>query len=262
MTEDFPDGGPADTESLWMAGQVLSLADGQAAQIAREAADHAAALREAAEREAAAITQQAAGHAAAIREAAELEAAQLRSRLDSISGELGRVAAYVTNTLAAPAMPGTAPAPAASPDLPGLPGPGVDLRANPVRPAVGPPAPGTRPDWPVRPDTARPPTGPRTKPSGPAPGGKPQKQNRQHHAMRIATYATAALLLFSVICGAAEVGLHGFQFFVFREGGVGQTPGTETDQQFLAREAAARHVVTPKGHHLRKPHEDVKAHHK
>lgn len=183
-----------------------------------EAQDYAAAIREAAERE-----------AAAIREAAQREAAELRDRLDSMSGELSRMAAYVTESLAVPAMPATAPAlPAARPAPPGL------------RPAA------PRPAWPAtkvtRPATR--PAGPRTTPA--------TKRPRQLKAMRIATVATAALLLFAVATGAAEVGMHGFKFFVFRETGVGQTGGTEDDQQFLNRQAAAaHHAGTPAGQHTR-----------
>jgi hypothetical protein len=73
--------------------------------------------------------------------------------------------------------------------------------------------------------------------------------------MRIAKYSTAALLSFAVISGVAEAGLHGYKFFVFREGGVGQTPGQETDQQFLNREAAAAHqAAAPKGRHAKQSH--------
>jgi hypothetical protein len=81
--------------------------------------------------------------------------------------------------------------------------------------------------------------------------------------MRVASYATASLLLFSVIAGATEIGLHGFNFFVFRAGGVGQTAGNENDQQFLARQAAAaHHAATPKGRHAKKTHETVVVHKK
>jgi hypothetical protein len=34
---------------------------------------------------------------------------------------------------------------------------------------------------------------------------------------------TAALVLFALTAGTAEVSLHGFKFFVFRSAGVGQT---------------------------------------
>ena len=79
--------------------------------------------------------------------------------------------------------------------------------------------------------------------------------------MRVASYSTAALLSFAVISGATEIGLHGYKFFVFRAGGVGQTPGNETDQQFLGREAATTHqVMAPKGRHARKPHHLVVVH--
>jgi hypothetical protein len=90
------------------------------------------------------------------------------------------------------------------------------------------------------------------------PAVKPQK--RQVQAMRIAKYGTATLLLFSVVTGVTELGLHGFKFFVFRAGGVGQTGGNETDQQFLARQnAAAHHAVAPKGRHHRPSHPDGRA---
>ena len=301
------------TDLLWSAEQVLKLADGRAAQIAQEAQDYAAALRDAAEREAAAITQQATSHAdaisqqatsradaitreaadhadaitqeataraAAIREAAEQEAAALRSRLQSMSGDLSRVvAAYVTESLAVPAMPTTAPAmpvtfppmpetaPARPRTAPDLPGTGPDLPgATPARPGArpaGPPAsPRTRS---APPDTrpARPPAGPGTTP-GPAkpktaPTRKPQTQGRQRHAMRIATAATATLLSIALIGGAAEIGMHGFNFFTFRAGGTGETAGTETDRQFLAQEAAAAHhaptakaAAAAKGRHHKK----------
>jgi hypothetical protein len=53
------------------------------------------------------------------------------------------------------------------------------------------------------------------------------------------------------ISGATEIGLHGFKFFVFREGGVGQSPDSiQDDQQFLApKPAAPHHRAAPKGHH-------------
>jgi hypothetical protein len=97
---------------------------------------------------------------------------------------------------------------------------------------------------------------PPASPPGPRPARarKPLKRPRQYQAMRVTTYATTALLLFAVITGAAEMGLHGFKFFVFRPGGTGETSGSETDQQFLARQAVtAHHVVAPEGRHAIKP---------
>lgn len=277
QSDRFPNG-----DSLWTARQVLTLADGQAAQIAQEAQDYAASIRAAAEREAAAITQRAAseadaearlatGRAAAIREAAEREAAEVRARLETMLGELSRVTAYVTESLATSAMPatalagGSATAQALPAVLPALPASTAPARPDtrPSRPGARPAMPGTRPP---RTDTG--PAKPDAKPARPAerrpsPATKPQKQPRQHQAMRVASYATASLLLFSVIAGATEIGLHGFNFFVFRAGGVGQTAGNENDQQFLARQAAAaHHVATPKGRHARKSHETVVVHKK
>jgi hypothetical protein len=192
-------------------------------QITQEAQDYAGAIREAAEREAAAITKHATDEAAAIRGAAEREASELRARLGFMSGELGRVAAYVTDSLADSALPAAAPA---------LPAGGAALsNTMPAKPAATSARSDTRLDTRsaglVRPRTTA--------------ATKPRKRSRQLQAMRIAACGTAALLSFAAISGGAEVGLHGYKFFVFREGGVGQTPGHETDQQFLAREAAAAH---------------------
>jgi hypothetical protein len=330
----YHDGRSQGADSLWSAEQVITLADGQAAQIAQDAHDYAAALREAAEREADAITlqasgradaitaqatsqadaitqqaanqadvitqdatskadamtQQAASQAAAIREAAEREVAELRARIDSMSGELGRLAAYVTENLATPTMPASAPPlpdlrpippdtgsapPATEPAMPD---------SRPARPDTGPGARPARPDTrpagrPARPDTrpgtrtsrpdarpgsgptrqatrpARQDTGPRPRPAGPqtTPADKPQKSGtgRQQRAARVATIGTAALLSIAAIGGLAEIGMHGFNFFVFREGGQGETPGNFHDTNFLARQSAAsqHHDAAPKGRH-------------
>jgi len=240
-------GHPPAGDVLWTAGQVLTQADRQAAQIAQEAHDYAASVLEAAEREADTMTRS----AAAVRAAAEREAAERHAHLDSMTGELGRVAAYISESLAAFAPPGAAQALAPAP-------PAVRSALPAARsapPDTLPPRPATRP---ARPDNtpnnrpaARPPGA--TRP-GRTPARQPQKPLRQRHAIRFATWATATLVLFAVICGATEVGLHGFKFFVFRGGGVGETGGTETDQQFLARQAAAHHVVAPKAPHDRKSH--------
>jgi len=218
------------------------------AQISQQAQDYAAAIREAAEREATAITQQATTQAAGIREAAERDAAEFLARLDLMSGELRRVAAYITECLVAPSLP---PMPATSPAFPD---------AEPGRPATRPVPESER----QRPASSP----PEPKASSAVPGqpkataqDKRQKPGRQRQAMRIATASTAALLSFAVITGAAELGLHGYKFFVFRAGGVGQTPGNETDQQFLNREAAAaHHVAAPKGRHAKKSHGLVEVH--
>ena len=42
-------------------------------------------------------------------------------------------------------------------------------------------------------------------------------------AFRFAAIATTALFLVAVAAGAIEIHLHGFQFFVFRATGVGET---------------------------------------
>lgn len=63
--------------------------------------------------------------------------------------------------------------------------------------------------------------------------------------MRIAASITAASFLFAVGTGLTEFGLHGYKFFVFRATGIG-SGGTETDQQFLAQQAAAKAAAAHK----------------
>jgi hypothetical protein len=71
--------------------------------------------------------------------------------------------------------------------------------------------------------------------------------------MRVAAFATAACFVFAAGTGAAEIGLHGFKFFTFRGGGVGETGGDQTDQQFQAQQAAAAHqAAAPTGRHAAK----------
>jgi hypothetical protein len=186
-------GGTRNADSVWLAGRILSDADAQATAISaaaqREAAEikqQAAAIRAAAELVAAEIKQQ----AAAIRATAELEAAQLRATVMMMATDLGRVAGYVTDNLTIPAMPATKPA---------------------GRPATKPAA------RPAGEPAARPATRTAAKPGGPP---------RQYAAMRLTRVVTAALLLFAVITGTTEIGLHGYSFFVFRSAGTGSTPNS------------------------------------
>jgi hypothetical protein len=260
-------------------GQMLAVAGNPAATATYEAYDQADAIRRAAEDDAERIRREAATQAAAlqrdasdqatsVRQAAEQEAAELRTALLAMSGELGRAATFVSENLGSPSGLATMPPPALSPA---------------TAPAIEPPRPRTRPDAPA----SRParPAGPRTRPDGPAgrsaapprprtrpdapairpagprttPGEKSQKRPRQYQAMRVATVATAALFAFAAVTGAAEIGLHGFKFFTFRGGGVGETGGDETDQQFQAKQApkpapVKPHVEAPKGRHVVKSH--------
>ena len=307
----FHNGHSADADELWIAGQVLTLADDQAAQIAQEAEEQAVAIREAAQRDATAITlqatqradtitQQATSQAAAIREAAEQEAAAMRARLESMLSELGRATAYVTEGLAGPplaplpplppgagpslagptsALPSTLPArpdtePGTEPDGTALPRRTSALRTStaappgtrPTRPDSRPTGPGTRPPRPTGPaGPGTRPTGPSTRAAGPArsrtaPASKPQRATRQLRAMRIATWGTAAAVALAAIGGATEIGLHGFSFFVFRNGGTGETPGSQTDQQFLSKQATAAHqAAAPKGRHHKTSDQTVQA---
>jgi hypothetical protein len=203
-------------EAAAQATAIREAAEREATEIRQQAAAQAVPVREAAEREAAEIRQQAAAQAAAVREAAEREATELRAHLLALSAELGRVAAYVTENLTSPATP---------------------VKAPPARPATAP--------------AARPAAEPATKPQG-QPAAKPAARPRQFVAMRRVSVGVAALVALALTAGITEVALHGYQFFVFRQGGTGSTPGTVIkDNQFLARE-----------HHKVNAHQPVKAHEK
>ncbi len=184
--------------SLWLAGRILSGAESQAAEIRQEAYEQAAALRAAAEREAAEARQQ----AAAMRATAEAEAADLLTSARTMSSELGRVAAYVTENLTSPGLPITRPA--ARPEAEPGSEPTVRPEARPTRPATEPTArPGARP-------SARRAARSATKPNG-----------RQVKALRKVVIALMAVFLVGAVSGTTEIALHGFSFFVFRNAGAG-----------------------------------------
>ena len=255
----------SDRDSAGSGGQVVALADGQAARTAQRAAADAAAIREAAERD-----------AAATRDAAEREAAEMRTRLEAMLSELNRMSAYADSAGAASML---APAPLAPPEArpaparigsappatrPAVPktrpaGPGGRPAGPRTAPASQPREPGTR--------TTTPGTLPRTRPAGPArqtetPTKTGPTQGRQRRAMRVATAGTAALLSIAAIGSIAYTSMHGFSFFVFRESGQGETPGNFTDANFLAGQKECRvgglpapcpapqhHDTAPKGRH-------------
>ena len=61
--------------------------------------------------------------------------------------------------------------------------------------------------------------------------------------MRIATAGTVAVFSIAIIAAGANIAHFGFKFFTFREAGAGETGGAETDQNFLAQQAAAKAAV-------------------
>ena len=198
-------------DTVRVAERILSDADYRAAEVQREASAQATAIREAAEAEAAdvrqqmaalqqqvaALQQQATDQAAATRQAAEREAAEMRAATQSMSGELHRVAAYVTQNLATPDASAAllAPAPAALPAEPAT---------RPARPAA---RPTTKP-------AARPTTKPAARPKTKAAG-------RQAKIMRRMAFAIAAVSVIGAISGTTELALHGFPFFILRANGAG-----------------------------------------
>jgi hypothetical protein len=214
-----PSGLASVEDSIRLANGILADADTEAAGIMAEAAAQAAAARATAEQEAARIRQEASDHAAELRASAAQAVADLR-----------QLAASVLDNLTA----------------------GVAPLADPVAATTTGPAfaPATRPQ-------SRPPARLRPQPAGrPAarPKAKPAGSTRQTVAMRKVTACVAALCLLGAASGAGELAEHGWKFFVFRGGGVGQTSGNQTDQQFLARQAAqAHHAAQPGGRHAKPP---------
>ena len=227
---------PRNGDSVSVAARILSVADYEAASITQQAslqasmitrqvAYEATEIREAAKREADQLMQQASLQAAAVREAAEIEAAEVRTAVMSMQTELGELAERIRNTLPHPAPPRIPPTerPAASPAA----GPSTRPKARPhAAPADRPPGrPGSRP---AGNPAARPTGKPSARPTGKPAGG----QGRQVNAMRFAAIATSALFLVAVAAGVAEVHLHGFDFFIFRATGTGETGpnGLQEDQ--------------------------------
>jgi hypothetical protein len=250
-----------EAEALWeadsgqLAQRILSDAHRQAIQIRQQAAAQAAATLAAAERDTAEVRQQAAAQAAATLAAAEREAAGLQAAVVRMAAELGTVAAYVTDSLGSHAKPPTradallgqyvtenlaiSASPAASP----APRP-EDLAREPspsTRPEARPPTvPAARPagNHAARPATARPAGRPADRRQAAREAQKARKarkaakpQNRQRGPARLATTALVILIVIGVVLGTAEIGLHGFAFFVFRPNGAGATFTGPTDIQ-------------------------------
>ncbi len=215
---------PEDTgDAVWIAQRMVLDAGAQAARLRRQASVQAATICAVAERETEMIWQQASAQAAALREAAERQAAELRAAVLKLSAGPGGL----------------------------LTGDGSNVAGHDVVRLVG--KPGTRTAR--KPAAAKPGTRTARKPAaepgtnraaepGTRPARRPQGPPRQLMAVRVAAAATAALCLFALTAGTTELALHGFAFFVFRSGGTGETAGKETDQQFLAKQAAAARAAT------------------
>src|SRR5215470_9510424 len=154
LAEDLPTGGrSANGEPVWLAEQIISDADQEAAAIKQQALDVADAIRQAAERKAEQIRQQAAYRAGQVRdaeweaeqirqqaayrvgrvrEAAARDAGELHAAAIRLSAELGRVAEYVTGSLTTPAIPAAGSQRQAAEDhaAPALPGAGPRERSH------------------------------------------------------------------------------------------------------------------------------------
>jgi hypothetical protein len=245
-----PDAGPAragagpvwDAGSAQLAGWIISEANQHAAEIRHETRDQVATSLAGAKQEAAQLIRQASDQAAATLEAAELQAAEIRATVMKLSGELGGMAAYVTQNLITYAPPAIRPVvpPAIEPVTRPVPEPAAEPKTLPAaRPAA---KPGTKHAAKPKPGPATTPrTGPGTKPKpGPATtprtgtraAAKPRARPRQLVAIRVMATVTAGLVLFAVVSGSVEVALHGFRFFVFRSVGTGETGpnGLQEDQ--------------------------------
>jgi hypothetical protein len=93
----------------------------------------------------------------------------------------------------------------------------------------------------------RPGTGPAA-----APGARPAKKapaggkGRQSNAFKFAAIATSALFLVPVVAGITEIHLHGFDFFVFRSIGAGETgPNGLTEDQGPGQPDAPKPTPSP-----------------
>jgi len=77
------------------------------------------------------------------------------------------------------------------------------------------------------------------------PAAKPAARSRQFRAARLPVLAMAVAILFGLIAATTEVGLRGYDFFVFRSPGTGATrqgpPGPAPSQPPTAH----RHHETP-----------------
>ncbi len=277
-----PQAGEPTGDSLWLSGRILADADDQAAgirqqasyraaEITQQASAQAAMMRQAAEGEAAELRRQASEHANAIRAAAQREAAELRSAVMAMSAELGQVAAYVTESLGRHAWRCDSP----RDRLTALPAQELAAReaairsarptARPARSTTAtrptPTRPGPTGPGPTRPGPARPDAVTATRPGAPPaqkprarparrPGIRPHAKpgGRQATAMRKMAVAFVALFTACVISGAAEIGLHGFDFFVFRSAGTGAT-----DNNGLQENQGPGQPDAPRAHHNAKP---------
>ncbi len=209
----WPGGDPRNSGSLAIAGQLLTNADSQAATITQDALSQATAIRQAAEQDAAVIRQQ----ASAIRQAAEKEAAEMRAAILSMSEQLGRLAAYVTENFAVPGGAPTALRAGA---------PAALVAAPPAAPPARPARPATRPARPAT-EPARPATKPRKSTSRPATGTR----GRQVRAARKMMALLAAMVMVGAATGVTELALHGGPFFIFRANGAGASETGPTENQ-------------------------------
>ena len=220
-----PATGPRNGDSVSTVARILSVADYEAASITQQAslqatmitqrvAYEATEIREAARREADAIMQQASLEAAAVREAAEIEAAEVHTAVASMQAELTELAERIRNTRPHPVLPPAQPK--ARPNTGPQERPQTRLQER--RSTTGPQQRSSGPQQ-------RRTTGPRQGPDGkPAKTGKPGSgQGRQLAAMRFAVIATSALFMLAVAAGVVEIHLHGWDFFVFRSTGTGET---------------------------------------
>lgn len=200
-----------------------------------------------AERQAEQIRQQAAAQASAMREQAEMEAARVRTAVQSMQTELNEFATRVSNTLPNQALsrvpttdrPAINPAtrrpptrPNARPHTGPMARPGTGPMERPAGRTIAPQA--GRTVAPLAARTAAPPTARTAVRPTPGQAGKKAAsgQGWQRAAMRFAVIATSGLFLVAVAAGAIEIHLHGFDFFVFRSIGAGETgPNGLTENQ-------------------------------
>jgi hypothetical protein len=181
-----------------------------------------------ADQQAAEITLEAQGQAAALRAAAQQEAAEIKQRASDQAAALLAAAEWDAAHMRTAVMTMSAELGQVAAYVT------ENLTVSPARPAAKPEA------QPAQTPTARP---------------------RQYAAMRIVVAAVAALVLFAVMAGATELGLHGYPFFVFRSAGTGATPsgGLNEDQGPGQPHAPRAHIHSPGTHQPQRVHKSPKA---
>jgi len=176
---------------------------------------------------AARVQRLASGQSTAIAEATEREVTEIRRQASAQTAAIREAAEREAAELRAAVLEMSA---------------GLGAAASRTEDLIGPAKPVTRPAGQLTTQpAARPATKPRTRPATGTRG-------RQVHAMRKVAIAFVAFFLVGVISGAAEIAMHGFSFFLFRNVGAGAGNSSNLNENQGPGQPAA-----PGAHHKTNP---------